>query len=306
MRKTGLLLLFFLLAAPLFALRIAWDLDFWPQNRQLSPNSFIIIEGIADGRNTVEELNKKYTVTLKTGSQIIPLEIIKLYEGNYSKSMAVLKPVKKLTEGLTYKLCIDSLDQYENEQLERDSLYFKVCLPSDYESPVWLSSPSFSGKYRHEKGVVNGSFAEFCACIDDDSPVFVRTELKDLKSGKIFEYLLTVQYNQLRIGTERYFGEFRLIDSSMYEVRFSLMDICGNTNDSLTSAIQFISPSDRDTLTLNRSGCGCPEKKAKKVVQDKVENDEEELIVFLLPALIVLSVLIYGLRDYFNMHGKNQ
>lgn len=224
----------------------------------------------------------------------------------YGKSIAVLKPANKLTEGLTYELCIDGLNEFEIARFERDSFLFKVSLPADYETPVWLRSPSFTGKHRDNKEFFNENFVEFCVCIDDGSPVFVRTELKDLKSGKIVEYLLYPLNNSLRVGADRYFGEFILIDSSLYEVRFSLMDICGNTNDSLTSAIQFISPSDGDTVALNRSSCRCPEKKAKKVFRGEVGKDESELIVFLIPLLVVLSVLIYGLRDYFNMHSKNQ
>ncbi|MCA6364972.1 MAG: hypothetical protein IM638_18220 [Bacteroidetes bacterium] len=306
MKKTGLLFLFFLLAEPLLALRIAWDLRVWPQSHQLSPNSLIIVEGYAYGQHTIRELNSKYPVSLKSGSETILLEVVKIYNGMDGKSMALLKPVNNLTAGLTYKLCIDSLEQYEAARLERDSLYFKVSLPADYEKPVWLKSPSYIGNYCRQSEYERNRYTYFCACTDDDSSVLVHTELKDLKSGKIFEYILTLQYNQIRVGAERYFGEFRLIDSSMYEVRFSLMDMCGNTNDSLTNAIQFISPSDRDTVTLNRSGCGCPEKKAKKVFQANVEHNEDELIAFLIPVLVVLGVLIYGLKDYFNLRNKNQ
>jgi hypothetical protein len=102
---------------------------------------------------------------------------------------------------------------------------------------------------------------------------------------------VTPDSTSLRIGHGMCSGEFDFEDGGEYEISFSLIDASGNRNDTLTKAIKFISPTDKDTgNNEEKIYCECPKRDEEK---------KSNISVFIIVAITILSLtglLIYGRR----------
>lgn len=103
--------------------------------------------------------------------------------------------------------------------------------------------------------------------------------------------MVTPDSTSLRIGHGMCSGEFDFEDGGEYEISFSLIDASGNRNDTLTKAIKFISPTDKDTgNNEEKIYCECPKRDEEK---------KSNISVFIIVAITILSLtglLIYGRR----------
>ena len=242
------------------------NIKVFPKTGEISLNSIFIVEGYGTSQNVIQGLNSKYRIYLKSDNSVISLQIIKSYKGQYGITQAILKPIGKLVENKTYTLYIDSLDQYEKEDFYRNDFKWTVNNNIDNDIPLWTLKPQYKSKQKIEYGCGPATFVDFCVCINDISPVLVFTRLKELKTGKISEYFVTPDSTSLRIGHEMCYGEFDFLDGEKYEVSFSLMDASGNKNDTLTSIIKFISPTDEDQENkIEKISCECPKAKEAKM-----------------------------------------
>lgn len=249
----------------MFAMCMYSKIDVWPRTNEISLNSLLIVEGYGGSQTIVRELNKKYNIYLKSETSRIPLEVIKRYEGQFKLTQIVLRPTRDLIAGTTYTLHIDSLDKFEKDDFYGSNFKWTVSDKFDHEAPEWRRKPNNFGKEKAHYGCGPASFVNFCVCYQDNSPVKIYSKLTNLRTGKTFEYLVSPVSNTLRIGYGMCSGEFYFEDGEKYEVSFSLMDASGNKTDSLTKGIQFISPTDNDTITEEENTlCNCPERIEKR------------------------------------------
>lgn len=268
---------------------MAWRIDVWPRTNEISSNSLLIVEGYGRSQEVIRKLNKKHKIYLKSETAEISLEVVNIYEGQFRLTQAVLKPSSKLIPGTTYTLQIDSLDEYEKKDFYRDNFKWLVNDKLDNETPTWSGIPKYINKQKNKYGCGPASFVDFCVCYQDNSLVVIFTKLKEIKTGKISEYLVTPDSTSLRIGHGMCSGEFDFEDGEEYEIFFSLMDASGNRNDTLTKAIQFISPTYKDTVNpKGKIFCECPKSN---------EEQKSNIGIIIIVAMTILSLtglLIYG------------
>jgi len=297
-----LLLLFFIcIIRPTVADCIDSGISVWPNTNEFSLNSVLIIEGFGNSQNIIRGLNSKHKIYLKSDNGKVSLEIIKIYEGQYGLTQALLKPAGELIVGSTYTLEIDSLDAYPKE----DSQVFTWIVTNnlDNEAPVWKQEPTFVSKHKMMFGCGPEVYVNFCVCIQDKSPVAVLTKLKDLKTGKVTEYLVTPESTLLRIGHNMCSGAFDFENDGTYEITFSLMDACGNKNETFTKAIQFTSPAEEEGNSEEKVVCGClddaEEGKIGYSYPDHAEGNNTNRIlpgIAGLILLILISLIMYWRR----------
>lgn len=240
------------------------NISVWPRGTKINTNSIFIIQGYGTSQGVIRSLNRKHKVYLKSKNSIVPLEIIKLYEGQYSLTQAILKPKNQLTAGETYTLQISNLEHYEKEDYYREDFKWTVNNKNDIDLPYWSAKPKYENRQKINYGCGPAKFVDFCACINDSSPVVVFAKLTEEKTGKTAEYFITPDSTSLRIGHGMCSGAFEFEDGERYKISFSLMDACGNRNDTLTSEIKFVSPTDNDRELFNEKVlCNCNYPKAK-------------------------------------------
>jgi hypothetical protein len=291
MKKHILAILIFFLTSRAFAECTSWGINVWPRTNEISLNSLIIVEGYFSSQKVIRGLNKKHKIYLKSDTTKISLEVIRIYEGQYSLTQALLRPTSKLISNTIYTLHIDSLEQYEKEDFYRESYKWSVTDKIDNETPTWRRIPKYLKKQKIHYGCGPAKFVDFCVCYQDNSPIVIFTKLTEIKTGKIFEYFVKPDTTLLRIGHGMCSGEFDFEDGEEYKISFSLMDASGNRNDTLIKEIQFISPSDMDTdNNKETANCECP--------KSADENNSNIGIIMILATtmLSLTGLLIYGRR----------
>jgi hypothetical protein len=254
----GLLLTF--LGEKTFAECLAWKIRVFPNSITISSNPIFIVEGYAMSESVIRELNKRNAIYLTSGSDTIQLTILKILEGQFRLTQAILKPTSKLQVGRHYKMEIDSLDEYEREDFERDSAAWTVSDMVDNQKPVWCKSPSYKSKGMIFYGCGPAVLVNFCACISDNSPVVVYTKIKNMKSNQVNDYYINPDSCFLQIGHEMCSGAFGFELGKEYEVSFSLMDASGNLSETETQPIKFIAPTEKDEMkhAEKEPNCDCP------------------------------------------------
>lgn len=264
------------------------NISVWPRGTEINSNSIFIIQGYGTSQDVVRNLNKKYKVYLKSKNSIVSLEIIKVYEGQYNLTQAVLKPKTQLIEGKTYTLQISNLERYEKEDYYRENFKWRVNNKKDIDLPYWSAKPKYENKQKINYGCGPAKFVDFCACINDSSPVVVFTKLTEEKTGKTTEYFITPDSTSLRIGHGMCSGAFEFKDGEHYKISFSLMDASGNINDTLTSELKFVSPTDNDSERFNdKAFCKCPKAKEPKVYPIKL------LLSISLSVIVIIMFIIF-------------
>ena len=260
MRNLFLLVMFTLGTISAFADCSSWGISVWPKGTEINKNSIFIIQGFGTSQDVIIKLNSKYKIYLKSNTSIINLKVVKIYEGQYRLTQAILKPSKELIEGLTYSLHIDNYEKFENENYK-----WIVNNKRDVDLPTWSTKPKYQSKQKINFGCGPAKFVEFCTCINDESPVVVFTKITELKTGTTAEYFVQPDSTSLRLGHGMCSGAFEFEEGKNYSVSFSLMDSAGNRNDTLTKEITFSSPTDNDQENLKEKLlCDCPKVKQKK------------------------------------------
>lgn len=264
------------------------NISVWPKGTEINSNSIFIIQGYGTSQDIIRGLNIKYKVYLKSKNSIVPVEIIKVYEGQYSLTQAILKPKSQLIEGKTYTLQISNLEDYEKEDYYQKKIKWTVNNKKDIDLPYWSAKPKYENKQKINYGCGPAKFIDFCACINDSSPVVVFTKLTEEKTGKTAEYFITPDSTFLRIGHGMCSGAFEFEDGEHYKISFSLMDASGNRNDTLTNEINFISPTDNDGERFNEKVlCNCPKAKESEVSSIKL------LLSICLSVIMIIAFIIF-------------
>ena len=110
-------------------------INVWPTQQNISTNSIFVIEGYAQSQELIRQLNKKNKVYLKCSSEIIPIKVLRILEGQYSLTQAILKPEKDLQIGKTYELHIDNLGMFDIDEYK--VVKWTVNSEQDIEKPIF-------------------------------------------------------------------------------------------------------------------------------------------------------------------------
>lgn len=217
----------------------------------LNKNGLIILEFYASSQSLVPELNKKYPIFMKSHSNKVQLNIIEMLKGEMGLTQVVLKPGSDLIENEMYSVEIDSLPNYEgilgrynNSTNKWEQLTFKINNSIDNAAPILNNSPAVQKKTLVYYGCGPASWVYFNITGEDQSELFVRTSVKNIKTGDVTTYILSIENDLVKVGHEMCSGAFLFENDDEYEVVFQLFDQSGNKSTS-TNPIPFTKPANR-------------------------------------------------------------
>lgn len=246
-------------------------LEITPENCEIQENSIFVIEGYATSQQIIRDLNTTYPIYLETERHKVALKVIELQEGMFRVTQAILEPTDKLEAGKTYTLKIDGLDDkqhllenWNRKTEEYEPIAWTVQPTTDTEAPQWKSAPKLVDKTMVSYGCGPAIYAIFDVNIVDDSETLIKTEMVDITpdfisymvdgfevieeippartSGGGTYYLSPDKDGQLNVGHGMCSGAFDFEENRQYKIRFSLMDMAGNTDEKWTEWIDFDSP----------------------------------------------------------------
>lgn len=248
-----LLLTFALFGFNSFADCAGTGLYVFPSQKEIRTNSLFLLEGYAESQHVIAGLNKEFPIYLKSGKEIIKLEVIETNKGQFYVTQALLKPESPLTLGKEYILVIDHLPEYEyfgdyNQITQKyDPISYFVNLPDDLAPPKLMTIPQEKNKSLAHFGCGPSIHVEFGFDISDDSNVFVRTTMKSKENGTTTTYLLVYGGKGISIGHGMCSGAFNFNDGNDYEVQFEFLDTSGNALNEQSEWISFTKPTDENS-----------------------------------------------------------
>ncbi len=248
-----LLLTFVLFGFNSFADCAGTGLSIFPYQKEIRTNNLFLLEGYAKSQHIINSLNKDFPVYLKSGKEMVKLEVVETHTGQFNLTQALLKPEKPLTLGKEYVLVIEHLPEYEyfgnyNQKTRKyDPISYFVNLPDDLAAPKWTNLPQEKSKSLAHFGCGPSIHVEFGFDISDDSNVFVRTTVKGKKNGTTTTYLLVYSGEGVSIGHGMCSGAFSFNDGDEYDVQFELLDISGNALSDKSEWIAFTKPTDENS-----------------------------------------------------------
>jgi hypothetical protein len=255
-RLTLIFTLTMLVTASVPVMRFCGDFGFTvlPLRKVIKKNSLIILTAYGESQRIIDFLNQKYPVYLESKDHHrVNLNLKSVYEGMYNETQAILEPAEELVAGKTYYFKIDSLRLNAEKRFlyrrtsgfEMEPIAWTIEPSTDTELPVLLNPPKWIGKYV-ENNFCSAfpTYALFKISVRDVSEVLVKTEFVELETGRSAIFCLPFdQKDTLWVGAGSCAGPFTYRrKKGKYKVRFSLMDICGNTNNQWTEWIEYDNP----------------------------------------------------------------
>ncbi|WP_305535318.1 hypothetical protein [Sediminibacterium sp.] len=223
-------------------------LSIFPNSSSISKNQIFVIEGYALSQKTVLGLNDKYSIYLKSGNKQIKLIVTELCIGQFNLTQAILKPERILELSESYTLHIDSLPKFE--RLHRintltkkyEPISFTVKNDVDTQNPRLNGNPFEIKKIFAQYGCGPSMHVVFSNPAKDQSPLLVKTTVKNLLTGHTVMYYLIPQDDQIKVGHDMCSGAFDYDESEYYEVSFTFMDSSGNSIKWNGPSIRFSKP----------------------------------------------------------------
>lgn len=251
----------------------------WPSQKNIAANSIFVIEGYSQSQELIRQLNKKNKIYLTCNSEIIPIKVLRILEGQHSLTQAILKPEKQLTIGKIYELHIDNLGMFDKNAYK--VVKWTVSTNNDNIMPEWNCEPTYKGKSYTAYGCGPAIYVNFCGSFKDNSSTLIYAKVYNKTNKTSSDYFLTTDNQKISLGHGMCSGEFSFEEKIDYEVEFGLMDASGNENKVLTDPISFTGPT-MDENTEKEFNCNC----------DK-NNTYIWLYVLITFVIIGLGLLIY-------------
>lgn len=216
----------------------------YPSGNHIKQNSRIMLVGYSSDEIVIKKLNKKYLVYLEADGHKVALKVIETRKGMYLLTQAILKPAEKLMAGKTYTLKIERKKDKKNyapirwniKTGRKEKAQWTATQGYDNSVPVWSKKPEFKKTSYIAYGCGPDIFAIFETGIKDASEVLVKTQLFDVTTGRVYTYYLQPdEKGVLEIGHSMCAGAFVFAKRHKYKVRFSLLDMTGNSNGKWTT-----------------------------------------------------------------------
>ncbi len=240
MKKAILISLFLTINFSVNAVCMYTGINLWPTQQYISTNSIFVIEGYNGSQDLIRQLNKKNKIYLTCNSERISIKVLRILEGQFLLTQAILKPERELINGKTYELHIDSLGEYDKDEYK--VVKWTVNSISDNEKPIWDCEPNFKGYSYSRMGCGPSKHVHFCGSFIDNSPTLIYAKVFDKKNKTNSHYFIKSEDQQISLGHGMCGGAFFFEEGVNYEVQFGLMDASGNENLELTEPIDFINP----------------------------------------------------------------
>ncbi len=221
----------------------------YPTGGELVQNSGILIIGYGNDQKLVDLLGVEHEVYLRSDTHQVKLKPREVHQGMMHLRQVFLQPLEQLVAGRNYELIIAGLDHefgtYDRRSGKRIPYTYTTVEGMDNDLPAWAQQPVLKSREAEEFGCGPALAAVFRFRVDRPSGILFKTEFRMVGDGSVHTYLLTSddEDGMLRVGHGMCSGAFSYTDEAAeYQVRFSLMDLAGNTDGSWTEWITFKSP----------------------------------------------------------------
>jgi hypothetical protein len=208
-------------------------LYFWPNKKNISENSLIVIDAYGASQELLTKPNCK--AYLISGSEKIKLKLLQTCFGQFNLTQVILKPEINLTIGKKYELIVEGvgkvdhlLDKYNDATGKFEKIIWEVTAGKDLEAPTWINIPVYKNDTWIEYGCGPAVAVNFSFGASDISEYLVKAKVKDLEDNTETIYYLKAEDNIISIGHSMCLGEFYLEKGTGFEVEFGLMDASGN------------------------------------------------------------------------------
>jgi hypothetical protein len=235
-------------AMPSFAICLPYGIGIWPGKTTILPNQQFMVQGYDMDQVVARAICKKYPAYLVAGNERVALQVVKICEGEFKLTQALLQPKSPLKQGLTYHLVIDNrrdtsaFKRYDFKLERHVPLEWTVAGEADHEAPSWTTAPIEVERHYTMYGCgpdMGVSFAIVCPATEE---LRVLSEVRAVGKSKWTDYYLPVEDGKVEIGRGMCAGAFLLRDAAEFDVQFTLVDMAGNQSKVWDSPIRFKAP----------------------------------------------------------------
>lgn len=243
-----LLFCLFTAAMQSFAMCLPYGINIWPGKTTILPNQQFMVEGYDMDQVVARSICKKYPAYLVAGNERVALQVVKICEGEFRLTQALLQPQSPLKQGLTYHLVIDNrrdtsaFKRYDFKLEQHVPLEWTVAGKPDYEVPTWTTAPIEMDRHYTLFGCGPSLGVGFAIACQSDQQYRVLSEVREVGKSKWTDYYLPVENGKVEIGRGMCAGAFLLRDAAEFEVQFTLVDMAGNQSKVWDSPIRFKAP----------------------------------------------------------------
>ncbi|HEX2901258.1 MAG TPA: hypothetical protein VHS96_16195 [Bacteroidia bacterium] len=207
-----------------------------------------MVEGYYMDQVVARAICKKYPAYLVAGNERVELQVVKICEGEFRLTQALLQPKSTLKQGLAYHLVINNrrdtsaFKRYDFKLEQYVPLEWTVLGEADHEAPAWSTAPIEVDRHYTLFGCGPSLGVSFAIACQSDQQYRVRAEVRAVGKSKWTDYYLPVENGMVEIGRGMCAGAFLLRDAAEFEVQFSLVDMAGNQSKVWDSPIRFKAP----------------------------------------------------------------
>lgn len=249
MRKLIVSILLVAFALPALAKCASTAIWAYPSTKEVPRNGRFLVIGYGKAVQVIDSLDESYPVHLQSGDRKVPLKVEERNKG-YKQKQALIRPKEELEPGRTYRLRIPSLGDresvlltnYRSELDKREWLSWKVGKKRDQKMPEWKQTPELVDRRYQELGCGPRVQAVFGLEGIEDAELWAKVRLRKVGSELNEEWILPIEDGQVVLGHGMCSGSFSFAPSSKYEVRFRLMDPCGNKMSTWSEWKRFEAP----------------------------------------------------------------
>lgn len=236
--KKILLFFFFTIGIHLAKAECGMDgMQFFPEKRNISMNSMFMIQGYSLSEKTINSFKNRTIYLESKDGELVKLNLLELLKGKMNLVQAIFKPAKELKPNNIYFLKYSEqtenetrdMMQWNSENKKSEKVYWRT---TDKKS-IGLLSPNLDIKYEKTEVVHYGCGPSANAIFDttnkSDSEIWYKTEMVDLITKETTIYYIKEWNGKLNVGHGMCSGAFTFSKSGKYKVRFTPMNIDGNS-----------------------------------------------------------------------------
>ncbi len=246
MKKVLIILLFFLSVKSTYAKCKGGGFQFYPEQKEISMNSIFIIQGFAKSQKQIVEFNETKVYLVSENGELIELILQKILKGQKDLTQAIFKPEKELNPNTIYYLkhpdkSIDYFTKWNSDLKKREKIHWTtsdVKISKSIKSDIHFEFEKTEVIFYGCGPSVNAIFN-----IKDnlDSEILYKTEVVNLSNNRTNTFIIKEINGNLNVGHGMCAGAFTFDKTSKYKVRFTPMNIDGNTVET-TEWFEFENP----------------------------------------------------------------
>jgi hypothetical protein len=237
MKKTLLLLFLIVWINSAFAECAMSDMQFLPQQRNISLNSIFIIQGYSMSQKTIESFKNRTVYLESETGQLIELGLQEILKGQMEFTQAIFKPTEQLKPNSIYFLKYseqtdfetNEMFQWNSETKRSEKVYWKTINKKTIE-PL---NPNLKIEFEKTEVIHYGcgpsANAIFNVKNKGKSEIWYKTEVIDLSTNGKTIYYIKEWNGKLNVGHGMCAGAFIFNKKGKYKVRFTPMNIDGET-----------------------------------------------------------------------------